>query len=150
MSRFKSAALIAIPLVILGAGFVYAHQASSHHGGALREHRSEMHLEHLTTMLTKIGASDVQKSQVKGILKGAFDEMSVVHTAHDAALGKLHEMLLAPTIDRAQMETLRANTMRSMDESSRRLMSAFGDAAEVLSTEQRTALAQEVRRHHGG
>ena len=46
MSRFKLVALIAIPLVILGAGLVYAHQGSSHHGGPMREHRMEMHLEH--------------------------------------------------------------------------------------------------------
>ena len=116
----------------------------------MREHRMEMHLEHLDAMLTKVGASQVQKTQVEGILKGAFTELGSAHDAHDAALGKFHELLLAPSVDRAQMETLRADTVRSMDEASKRLIAAFGDAAEVLSPEQRAALAQEVRKHHGG
>jgi periplasmic protein CpxP/Spy len=150
MSRFKLAALIAIPLVLVGAGLTYAHQGGSHHGGPMGEHRADMHLEHLNAMLTKVGASDAQKTQVEGILKGAFTEMGSAHDAHSAALGKLHELLLAPTIDRAQLETLRADTVRSMDEASRRLVTAFSDAAEVLSPEQRSALAQEVRKHHGG
>lgn len=150
MSRFKLAALIAIPLAIVGAGLVYAHQDGGHHGGPMREHRMEMHLEHLDAMLAKIGASDAQKTQVEAILKGAFTELGSAHDAHDAALGKFHELLLAPSVDRAQMETLRADTVRSMDEASKRLITAFGDAAEVLSPEQRAALAQEVRKHHGG
>jgi hypothetical protein len=33
---------------------------------------------------------------------------------------------------------------------SRNFASAFADAAEVLSPEQRAALAKEVRAHHGG
>lgn len=148
MSRFKWAALIAIPLVAIGGALAYAHQTHGHHGSGA--HRSEMHLAHMQTMLTKIGASDAQKSRMEDILKAAFAEMDAAHQAHDAALGRFHEMLLAPTVDRAQLESLRTEHLRSLDAATKRLLTAFGDAAEVLSPEQRTALAQEVRRHHGG
>ena len=148
MSRFKLAALIAIPLVIAGGAFVYAHSPSGHHGG-MGEHRMEMHLDHLDGMLTRIGASDAQKSQVKGILEGAFAELDNAHDSHDAVLAKAHDLLLAPSVDRTQLETMRAEQIRACDEASKRMLTAFEDAAEVLSPEQRAALAAEVRKHHG-
>jgi protein CpxP len=148
MSRFKLAALIAIPLIAIGGALAYAHQERGHHGSG--GHRAEMHLAHMQAMLGKIGASDAQKSQVEGILEGAFAEMESAHQAHFAALGRFHELLLAPSIDRAQMESLRTEQLRSLDEASKRLVTAFGDAAEVLSPEQRAALAQEAHKHHGG
>ena len=148
MSRFKLAALIAIPLIAIGGALAYAHQDRGHHGPG--GHRMDMHLSHMKEMLAKVGASDAQKSQVEGILRGAFSEMESAHQAHFAALGRFHEMLLAPSIDRTQMESLRTEQLRALDEASKRLVTAFGDAAEVLSPEQRAALAQEVRKHHGG
>jgi periplasmic protein CpxP/Spy len=148
MSRFKLAALIAIPLVAIGGALAFAHQDRSHHGPG--GHRMDMHLAHMQAMLGKVGASDAQKSQVEGILKAAFAEMQSAHQAHFAALGRFHQLLLAPSIDRTQMESLRTEQLRALDEASKRLVTAFGDAAEVLSPEQRAALAQEVREHHGG
>ena len=148
MSRFKLAAIIAIPLVLIGAGITYAHQSGGGHHGAMSERGAEMHLEHMQVMLGKIGASDAQKSQIDGILKGAFGELRGVHEAHSAALGQLHEALLASSVDRAEIESLRAAQVKSLDDASKRLVTAIEDAAEVLSPEQRAALAQEIRKHH--
>ena len=69
---------------------------------------------------------------------------------HHAALGQFHEVMLAPAIDRTRLESLRAGQIRSLDDASKGLVTAFGDAAEVLSPEQRAAFAQEIRKHHGG
>lgn len=150
MSRFKLATLIAIPLLAIGGAIAYAHQGGGMHHGPMTAHNMEMHLDHVDAMLAKIGASDAQKSQVEGILKGAFADLESTQKAHHDAMGKAHEMLLAPSVDRAQIEALRADQLRSLDEVSKRLLTAFEDAAEVLSPEQRAALAAEVRKHHGG
>jgi ABC-type molybdate transport system ATPase subunit len=89
------------------------------------------------------------RTQVKDILKGGFAELDNAHQSHDAVLAKAHDLLLAPSVDRAQLEALRAEQIRACDAASKRMLTAFEDAAEVLSPEQRAALAAEVRKHHG-
>ena len=149
MSRFKLFTLVAIPLALVGAGITYAHQAGGWHHGPMSEQGMEMHLEHVDAMLGKVGASDAQKSQIDGILKGAFGELRGVHDAHFAAMGQFHDALLGPSVDRAQIETLRAAQIKALDDESKRLVTSIEDAAEVLSPEQRAALAEEIRKHHG-
>ena len=65
-----------------------------------------------------------------------------------AALGQFHEALMAPSLDRAQIESLRAAQVKSLDDASKRLVTAIEDAAEVLSPEQRAALGEEIHKHH--
>ena len=108
------------------------------------------HLEHMQAMLTQIGASDAQKAQIQGLLEPALEEMKAAHEAHSAAFRQFHEAITAPSIDRARIESLRAAQMKSLDEASKRLVTAISDAAEVLSPDQRAALAEQIDKHHGG
>ena len=147
--RLTVAAIAASLLAIAGGTLVYAHSGSGHHG-PMAGRSTEDHLEHMQAMLTKIGASDAQKSQIEGLLKPAFDEMKAAHDAHSAAFEQFHEAITAPSIDRARIEVLRAEQLKSLDEASKRMVTAITDAAEVLSPDQRAALAAEVRKHHGG
>jgi Spy/CpxP family protein refolding chaperone len=101
-------------------------------------------------MLTKAGASDAQKVQIQAILTPALDDMEATHAAHSAALKQFHEAILAPSIDRAQLESLRATQVKSLDEASKRIVAAISDAAEALTPEQRAALTREISKHHGG
>jgi Spy/CpxP family protein refolding chaperone len=144
--RARLATLIAVPLIIVGGALAYAHQGGSHHGG---EH-FDMHLTHMAAMLDKVGASKSQKDQVDGILRGAFGNLKTAKDGHHAAFGQFHELLFAPSIDRAKIESLRADQVKALEDVSKVVVTAFEDAAEVLSPEQRAALAREIRRHHGG
>jgi Spy/CpxP family protein refolding chaperone len=150
MSRIKWVAWIAVPLVVAGGALAFAHQGAWNHGPMGGHHQLEMHMEHLDAVLTRIHVPDDQKSQVEGILKGAFSDWENLHEAHSVAFGRIHELLLAPSVDRAQIETLRAEQIRLLDEASKRFVTAFGDAAELLTPEQRAALAAEMRKMHGG
>jgi len=147
--RLAVAAIAAALLAIVGGTLAYAHSGSGHHG-PMSGRGAEDHLEHMQAMLTKIGASDAQKAQIEGLLKPAFEEMKAAHEAHSAAFGQFHDAITAPSIDRAQIESLRAGQLKSLDEASKRMVTAITDAAEVLSPEQRAALAEQIRKHHGG
>jgi protein CpxP len=146
--RITVAAIVVSALMAVGGTLVFAHSNGGH--GAMAHHSSEGHLEHMQAMLTKIGASDAQKSQIEGLLKPALAEMKSAHESHSAAFRQFHEALAAPSIDRARLETLRAEQMKSLDEASKLMVTAVSDAADVLSPDQRAALAKEIEKHHRG
>jgi protein CpxP len=147
--RLAVLAIAASLLALAGGTLAYAHSGGGHHG-PMSGRSAEDHLEHMQAMLTKIGASDAQKAQIEGLLKPAFEEMKTAHEAHSAAFAQFHEAITAASIDRARIESLRAEQVKSLDEASKRLVTAITDAAEVLSPDQRAALAEQIRSHHGG
>jgi periplasmic protein CpxP/Spy len=148
--HMKTVAIVAAFAAILGGALAFAHSGSGQHGPMMAGRSTDDHLEHVQMMLTKIGASDAQKTQIEAILKPALDDMKATHDAHFAAFKQFHEAISAPSIDRAQLETLRAAQLKLLDEASKRLVIAISDAAEVLSPEQRAALAREIEEHHRG
>jgi protein CpxP len=133
--------------VLLGGALAFAHSGGGHHGMMAGDF-TEDHLEHVQMMLGKIGASDAQKTQIEAILKPALEDMKAEHDAHFAAFKQFHEAITAPSIDRARLETLRAEQMKLLDDCSKRMVTAVTDAAEVLSPDQRAALAREIEKHH--
>jgi periplasmic protein CpxP/Spy len=145
--RFTVAAIAVSLLVAVGGTLALAHSGGGHHGPK-SGHSAESHLELLQAMLTKAGASDVQKSQIEALLKPALAEMKTAHESHSAAFKQFHDAITAPSIDRARLEALRAGQLKSLDEASKRLVTAISDAAEVLSPDQRAALAAEMEKHH--
>lgn len=149
-SRTRLAAYVAIPLVIVGGALAYAHQGGHGHHGPPGAQHTDMHLDHMAAMLDKVGATAAQKSQIDAILRAAFNDLKAARDGHHAAFAQFHELLFASSIDRARLESLRADQIKALDAASKSAVTAFEDAAEVLSPEQRAALAQEVRRHHGG
>jgi protein CpxP len=60
------------------------------------------------------------------------------------------ELLTQQTIDRAALEKLRADQIALHDAASRRLIQAIGDAAEVLTPEQRRKISDMLPPRGGG
>jgi Spy/CpxP family protein refolding chaperone len=147
-SKVSRIVLVAAATVaVVASALVYAHQGTTHHG-PMGAHGMQMHLDHIQVMLGRVGASDAQKAQINETLKGAFNDMKALHERHSQVLEQFHQLLLAPTVDRARIESLRAEQIKAMDEASKRMVGAIDDAAEILTPDQRTALAEEVRKHH--
>jgi protein CpxP len=95
-----------------------------------------------------VDATADQQAQVSSILQSAARDVRALKDQHTSAHKQLHDILSAQTIDRARLETVRADQIRLADEASQRFVQGIADAAEVLTPEQRAALVARIDRHH--
>lgn len=95
-------------------------------------------------MLAKIGASDQQKSDVRSIVRDAASDLAPLQRQHRANRDALRAALLAPAIDKAALDSLRVSELKLADQAALRLQEALLAAAEVLTPEQRKAIAERL------
>ena len=89
----------------------------------------------------ELDANNEQQEKLRGIMRGMLKDVLPARERARAARLQARELLTANTIDRAAMEKLRADQIALADTVSKRITQALGDAAEVLSPEQRRKLA---------
>ena len=99
--------------------------------------------------LADIDATADQKSRISAIARQAAADLAPMRKTHRDLRSKSIALLTQPTIDRAQLEALRAQQMQLGDAVSRRMLQAIEDAADVLTPEQRGKLAQKWQARHG-
>jgi protein CpxP len=109
-----------------------------------------MAMGHVTQMLDAVGASDDQKTKIGAILHAGFEPMAKVHEDMGNTHKALHQILAAPTVDRAALEHLRAAEVAKIDSASRAATGAMADAVEVLRPDQRAKLAALAAEHGHG
>lgn len=97
-------------------------------------------------MLAEIDATPEQRERIATILKGLANDLQQSRGRHQQARRQSLALLAAPTIDRAQLEKLRVEQMQLGDVTSRRLLQAMMDSAEVLNPEQRAKLIERWQR----
>jgi protein CpxP len=135
-------------LVMLGGAAAYARNAGWHSRGPMS---AELISDHAALgvkyALSDVDATAEQKAQVTKIMQSAATEVHGLADQHFAARKQFHEILTAPTIDRERLEAVRASELRLADEASKRILQGVADAAEVLTPEQRTALAEHIEEH---
>lgn len=149
--------LIAAALVIAagGAGATLAagkQGLPGHHGHApgmaMDPAAMDAHIDKMVEQFAADASPD-QRARVAGIAKAAAADLRPAHEQFRQAHARAHELLMAPVVDRAALEQLRAVQMQRMDFISRRIVAAVADAADVLTPEQRAKLAGHLksRRH---
>ncbi|WP_332876968.1 Spy/CpxP family protein refolding chaperone [Massilia sp. S19_KUP03_FR1] len=147
--RWLIAAALALAVSAAGASFAGVGAGLLSHAGhaghmamdpaAMASHIDKM-VEHLPA-----GASPDQKARVAEIAKAAMADLRPAHAQLRRAHAQGHTLLMAPVIDRAALEQLRATQMQQADVISRRLLAALEDVAEVLTPEQRVAFAEHLK-----
>jgi protein CpxP len=108
---------------------------------ARAEDRADRAVRHLAI---EIDASNEQQDKLRGIVKGLVRDLLPMREQALAARERGRALLTQPSIDRAAIEALRAEQLALADGASRRLTQALGDAAEVLTPEQRRTLDERL------
>jgi periplasmic protein CpxP/Spy len=108
--------------------------------------RADRMVRHLAV---EIDATPEQVEKLRAIVKDAVNELVPLRERAVSARERARTLLTGATIDRAAIEKFRADQVALADEASRRIAKALGDAAEVLSAEQRHKLDERIAEHRG-
>jgi len=93
-------------------------------------------------MFDAIDATPEQRETLSGIMDSAREEMGTVFQDMRGTHEAMVEILTAPEIDRDAAEDLRAERVAAMEAASHRMLETMLDAAEVLTPQQRSELAE--------
>jgi Spy/CpxP family protein refolding chaperone len=150
--------LLAVP-VLLGAGFFAVRAQASDDGfgfgppafgggGSPEQHKAFMQ-RRLDKMLGMLKANDSQRTAIKAISERMFAEMQPIHQLHEQLHEDIVRAFTADSVDRTAVEKLRVQVTALVDQGSQVFSRALLDAAQVLTPEQRQALAKFMQEHHG-
>lgn len=149
--RRRWLALLLVPAAVgvLGASVARAHGF----GGGPRGGGMAFMQERMDHLLTAAGASDAQKTQIKGIWDKLRPQLQPLHKQHADSRRQMGEAMAAPTIDVARVEQLRKQSVDTMDKISALMTQGMVASAQVLTPDQRKLVLQKIEerhRHHGG
>jgi Spy/CpxP family protein refolding chaperone len=104
---------------------------------AQAEDRADRMVRH---MAIELEATDSQQEKLRAVVKAAVKDILPLREKAQSARLRARELLTQPTIDRAQIERFRTEQIALADTFTKRVSQAIGDAADVLTPEQRRKL----------
>ena len=149
----KRAAIAALVGGFVAAGPALAQDPTpapgQHHGS--RHANPEARMEHMVTrMFSSVDASDQQKTRAVTIVRAAAADIRPLEQQLRDGRRAAMQLLAAPAIDRNAIEAQRAQQAAVQEQISKRRTQAMADLAEVLTPDQRAALAKRMSERFGG
>ena len=105
--------------------------------------------ERMEHVLTAAGATDAQKSQIHVIWEGLRPQLKPLRKQAGDLRHQIGEAIASPTIDKARVETLRKQSVETMDRISALVTQGMMSSAQVLSPDQRRAVLKQIEEHRG-
>jgi Spy/CpxP family protein refolding chaperone len=102
----------------------------------------------MQNILTKVGASDSQKSQIKAVWDGLRPQLKALHQQGFQIRQQMAQAMTAATIDPSQVEKLRQQSVQLMDKTSALITQGMVSTAQVLTPDQRQAALAEIQKEH--
>jgi len=148
MNKFRRITLATLAGgVAAGIGFKAFGRGRRHGYGPIDPADLDKHVDRMLKHLyVEIDATDEQKQKLDPIVRQAAKDLAPMRENLHAARREAIELLSQDKVDPAALEALRARQIGLADEASRRLTRAIGEAAEVLTPEQRKGLAAHFAR----
>jgi Spy/CpxP family protein refolding chaperone len=97
-------------------------------------------------MLDDVKASDAQKEKASDIVKASLEKGAPLAKQMRDNHIQMRKLMSAATLDKAAIETMRAEHIKLADEASKQMTSTMLAVAEVLTPEQRTQLAAKMEK----
>lgn len=139
-------------------GHGWGHGFGHHRGGfmgaslsdpidpARMDERIERGMKHFAV---EADASPEQTKKLADIAKAAARDVLPLREKAQGVRKQLTDLLTQPTIDRAQLEKLRAEQMANAETLTKRMTQALADAGEVLTPDQRKKVADRMEERRG-
>jgi len=141
-------------LIVAGAAFggsqlagAVQHAAGHHDMGrhaAMDPAEMDRHAAAMADRVLANGTPE-QRARLVSIMRSAHAEIAPMHQQLHQAHERARALLMQPRVDRTALETLRAEQIRQIDAASRRFVQAMGDAADMLTPEQRALLFDHMQ-----
>jgi Spy/CpxP family protein refolding chaperone len=128
-----------------GPGSWHHHGFMGRMGGAFDPDRAERMADRMIRHLAiELDASNDQQEKLRAVVRGAVKDIIPMREKAQAARVRARQLLTQQDLDRAEIEKFRAEQMSLAEAFSKRAAQALGDAAEILTPEQRRKLEEHL------
>jgi protein CpxP len=103
----------------------------------------------LDRILDKVSATQTQRDQIHAVWDGLRPQLRELHAQHAAIHKQIVAAVTAPTINAADVEKLRQQSMAIADKSSALFTQGIVQTAQVLTPDQRKLAQEEMAKHAG-
>ena len=116
--------LAGVVALVAGGALAFAHAGKGGHGRMDVDEMAEHFEVHVKHVLAEVDATPEQQARINAIIDAAAGDLKTLHQRHSGAMAEMHSLFIAPTIDRAKLEQLRASHIAALDAASQRCATA--------------------------